>query len=283
MQTIKYKDNLELILSCDRNSQTFCQHQYTAYPLRLSLPFYLEGENTNRAYHYLISTSPGLLAGDELNLSLQLEANTSLYLTDQAATKVHQMPEINAKAVVNYKIKLEANSSLEFVTEPVILYKNAALEQKTVVIAHPTARLFISEVILPGRLAKKEYYDFKYYLNRLKIADLSGRLLFIDATRLEGQQNQFKNNKLFTTFPIIGNAIAILPDTDLNLLITQLSNLDLVQANNLETALTILPNEKGILIRALSNKTLILKQYFTQALNCIRSLNNQSSLPHIPK
>jgi len=282
MQT-KYQNNLELILSYNSNQKTVCQHQYTTYPLRLSTPFYLEGEGTNRAYHYLINTSPGLLAGDELNLSLQLEANTSLYLTDQAATKAHQMPEIDAKAIVNYQIKLGQNSCLELVPEPVILYKDAALNQKTLIQIHPTARLFITEIVLPGRLAKDEYYNFKYYRNRLKVTDLSNKLLFIDATMLEGQQNKFKHNKLFASLPIMGNAIAILPNIDLNLLITQLNNLETARIDNLETAITILPNQTGILIRALSNKTIRIKQYFTQALNSIRAINNQSSLPHIPK
>ena len=279
---IKYRDNLELILNCDRDRRTVCQHQYTSYPLRLSTPFYLEGKGTNRAYHYLINTSPGLLAGDELNLSLQLEANTSLYLTDQAATKVHQMPEIDTKATVNYQIKLEPNSSLELVSEPVILYKDAALSQKTLIQIHPTAKLFTSEIILPGRLAKNEYYDFKYYRNRLKVTDSSNKLLFIDSTLLEGQQNRFKNNKLFASLPIIGSATAILPNTELNLLVAQLNNLEIAESN-LETATTILPNQTGVLIRALSNKTSIIKQHFTRTLNCIRSINNQHSLPHIPK
>ena len=110
----------------------------------------MEGEGTNRAYHYLINTSPGLLAGDELNLSLQLEANTSLYLTDQAATKVHQMPEIDTKATVNYQIKLEPNSSLELVPEPVILYKNAALSQKNFQFKY---------ILLPNYLLAKLFYQ----------------------------------------------------------------------------------------------------------------------------
>ena len=280
---IKYKNNLELILGCDRHGRTSSRHQYTTYPLRLSTPFYLEGENSNRAYHYLINTSPGLLAGDELNLSLQLEANNNLYFTDQAATKVHQMPDIDAKAVVNYQIKLEQNSSLELIPEPVILYTDSALEQNTIIKLHPTASLFISEIILPGRLAKNEYYDFKYYFNRLKITDLSGKPLFIDATLHKGKDNQFKHSELFATFPIIGSAIAILPNTNLSLLITQLNNLDLAQADNLETAITTLPNNQGILIRALSDKTPRIKQYFTKVLNCIRTINKQPLLPHIPK
>ncbi len=283
MANIKYKNNLELKLYQSQSNQTICQHQYTTFPLRLSSLFRLEGADSNRGYVYLINTSPGLLAGDELNLSLKLAPNTSLYLTDQAATKVHPMPEIGKIAKVNYQILVDANASLELVPEPIILYTDSVLEQKTIIRLHPTAKLFLSEIILPGRLAKNEYYDFNYYFNRLQVTDLEAQILFTDAINLLGKGNQFKHNKLFISLPIIGNAIAILPDTDLTLLIPKLEDIKSADSKNIEVAVTILPSNNGILIRALSQKTIELKKYFTSALNCIRAITNQSSVPYIAK
>lgn len=283
IENVKYQNNLELRVRSNQACQMVCEHQYTSYPLHLSPIFRLEGENSNRAYLYIINTSPGLLSGDELNLSLQLLANTHLYLTDQAATKVHPMPEINSKASVNSQIIVNANASLELVPEPIILYSESALEQNTTIKLDSTARLFLSEIILPGRLAKQEYYDFDYYFNRLQVTDLTGKLLFTDAMRLMGKENPFKNNKLFALLPIMGSAIAVLPDIDLNLLTTQIENIELANCSQIEVATSILPNGNGILIRALAQKTLELKKYFKYALNCIRSITNQSPLPHIPK
>lgn len=280
---IKYQNNLELVVGCDRNNKTTTQHQYTTYPLRISFPFYLEGNNSTRAYHYLINTSPGLLAGDELNLSLQLKPNTNLYLTEQAATKVHPMPISDAKSVVNYQVIIGANASLELVSEPIILYTDSVLEQKTAIKLHPTAKLFLSEIILPGRLAKQEYYSFNYYLNRLRITDLLEEVLLIDAARLTGKANRFKNSSLFTSLPIMAKAIAIVPNINFDLLIEQIENISLSQSYSIEAATAILPSENGILIRALGQKTSILKQYLTEVLNCMRSATNQSALPHIPK
>jgi urease accessory protein len=278
---IKYHHNLELMLRCDRG-KTVPQHQYTTFPLRLSTPFRLEGINSNRVYHYLINTSPGLLAGDELSLSLKLAEDTQLYLTEQAATKVHPMPNYG-KATVEYQIKLEANASLELVPEPVILYADSILEQKTVVKLHPTARLFISEIILPGRIARQEYYDFNYYLNRLQILDLTGKLLLRDAIRLVGKQNQFQNNRLFTSRPVIGNAIAIIPDLNLDWLNGQIENIKLAKCQNIELATSIIPSNNGLVIRAMSDKTIEIKKYFTYVINCIRAINHQTSLPYIAK
>ena len=279
----KYQNNLELNLKCDRTNKTICAHQYTAYPLRLSTVFRLDGANTNRAYLYTINTSPGLLAKDELKMSLQLEDNTNLYLTDQAATKVHPMPIEHSQATVDLQIELRSRSCLELVPEPVILYSDAALTQNISIKLDRTAKLFLREIILPGRLARGEYYQFRYYFNRLKLSDLTGKLLFTDAIHLEGKSNLFKDNKLFAPLPIMGNAIAVYPDLDLELLSKELEDIQVNKFPNLMVATSILPSDCGLLIRAFANKTIQLKQYFKLALEHIRNLANQPALPYIAK
>jgi len=279
----KYQNNLELNLKCDRTNKTICTHQYTTYPLRLSTVFRLDGVNTNRAYLYTINTSPGLLAKDELKISLQLEDDTNLYLTDQAATKVHQMPIEHSQATVDYQIELRSRSCLELVPEPVILYSDAALTQNISIKLDRTAKLFLSEIVLPGRLARGESYQFRYYFNRLKLTDLTGKILFTDAMRLEGKSNLFKDNKLFAPLPIMGNAIAVYPDLDLELLSKELEDIQVNKFPNLMVATSILPSDYGLLIRAFANKTIQLKEYFNLALKHIRNLVGQPTLPYIAK
>ncbi len=279
----KYQNNLELNLKCDRTNKTICAHQYTTYPLRLSTVFRLDGANTNRAYFYTMNTSPGLLAKDELKMSLQLEDNTNLYLTDQAATKVHPMPFEHSQATVDYQIELRREANLELVPEPIILYSDAALTQNISIKLDRTAKLFLSEIILPGRLAKGESYQFRYYFNRLKLTDLTGKLLFTDAIHLQGKSNLFKDNKLFAPLPIMGNAIAVYPALDIELLSKELEAIQVTNFPNLMVATSVLPSDCGLLIRAFANKTIQLKQYFKLALEHIRNLVNQPVLPYIPK
>ena len=283
MTTIKYKNNLELKLKLNRSCQTICQHQYTTYPLRLSPVFRLEGATTNRAYLYLINTSPGLLANDKLNLSLHLKENANLYLTDQSATKVHPMPVVNTRAKIDYQIIVENNASLEFIPEPIILYQDSVLEQKTKIELHDKAKLFLTEIILPGRLAKNEYYNFNYYFNHLQISDSAGELLYVDGIKLLGKNNPFKRDKLFAPLPIMGNAIAMCPNLNLNLLVKNIETKLLANHGNIEAAMTILPAENGIAIRALATKTKYLKKYFTSILNYMRQITRQAYLPYIPK
>ena len=280
---IKYQNNLELKLKTDRSCQTICQHQYTTYPLRLSSIFRLEGATTNRAYLYSINTSPGLLANDVVTTSLYLAENTKLYFTDRDATKVHPMPKVDNQATIDNQIVLENNASLEWFPEPIILYRDSVLEQKTQIKLYPQAKLFLTEIILPGRLARGEYYDFKHYSNRLKIVDAEDKILYIDAMHLLGQTNLFQNDRLFASLPIMGNAIAILPEVDLSLLIEAIKSTSLISDRNIETAITILPSENGIAIRALASKTREIKRCFANILSRIRHINRDNPLPYVPK
>ena len=274
---------LDLKLQCNPWGQTNIFHQYTTHPLRVSNPFRLDKNNPNRIYLYIRNNSPGLLAEDELHLSFQLEKGSQLYLTEQAANKVHPVLNKTAAAKVNYQIIMGENTRLEFVPEPLILYADAALKQKTHIQIHPSSHLFWSEILLPGRLARGECYQFNYYDNCFRVTSSEGKLLFKDRSYLEGKNNQFRNSSLFTSFPILGTAIAVLPQINCNSLQKAIDDLTTTNVNDFVVATSILPYDKGILIRVLSQKSEQIKKYFRSVLNSIRSMQSDSALPYIPK
>lgn len=274
------KSTLDLKLQCQSSGQTEVFHQYTTHPLRVSQPFHLEQNNPKRIYLYLRNNSPGLFSEDELNLALQLEKSSQLYFTEQAATKVHPVLDQTLAARVNYQIIIKENATLEFVPEPLILYADAALKQSTNIQIHPSSKLFWSEILLPGRLARGESYQFHYYDSLLNVTSSDGKLLFKDRSYLSGKNNQFSDSSLFTTYPIIGTAIAVYPEIDCHQLQKAIDNL---ATNDFSVATSTLPSDQGIIMRVLANKTEQIKNYFRSVLNSIRLMNNDSELPYIPK
>ncbi|MBD2503491.1 urease accessory protein UreD [Anabaena azotica] len=290
-QASQRTNNLELRLKCDkplgicsadnRQSKTIVSHQYAAYPLSVSPVFRLDGDfDSYRAYLYMMSTSPGLLAGDEWKISLQLEENSSLYLTEQAATKVHSMPIEGTKATINYNIEIGAKASLEFIPEPLILFADAVLEQTINIKIHPTGQLCLSEIILPGRLARGESYQFHHYLSRLQVRSTSGELWFTDAMYLEGKLNPFTDSHLFTSSPVLGSLFVVLPEADLAILSASIEDLEAANCSDMTVASSILPHGKGLLIRAIASGTHKMKMYLKYALNCVRRSNHQPPLPY---
>jgi urease accessory protein len=277
------KYNLYLRLGCDREQQTFVARQYTTYPFRLSRTFRLDQSNSSRAYLYIMNVSPGVLAGDKLYVSIQVEANARAYLTDQSATKVHSMPISGATAETTYNIKIGAEANLELVPEPLILYKEASYKQVTEVLLHSTSHLFLSEIIVPGRLARSEYYKFNYYLNRLRVFSIEGELIFGDTMRLDGKLSLFKDSFFFLKYPIMATAIAIIPNTDLNNLSKKLDTLVSTYSSKLFLGYSRLPNCEGLFIRVMGTDISSVKVCIQCVLSYIRQISNQPPLPEIPK
>ena len=194
---------LELQLSTNSAGQTIVTHQHATHPLRISSPFRLDETNSDRAYLYLRNNSPGLFAQDKLKLTLDIQANSKLYLTEQSATKAHPMGSKD-KAEVNYHWQVGESAMVEFVPEPVILYQDSALEQTTKICLADTASLFWSDIILPGRLARGENYQFRHYKHFLEVRSPTEELWFCDRLWLTGKQNRFREQSLFASHPVLG-------------------------------------------------------------------------------
>jgi urease accessory protein len=274
---------LQLTMGCDRNFQSFALKQYAAYPFRLSRCFYLDRDAPQRAYLYLMNAAPGLFAGDDIAMELRLNAHSQLYLTDQASQKLHSMPSPGTSAQVNQQVVIGEKACLEYVPEPIILYADGELKQRSQITLHPKGQLFWSEIILPGRLAHQEFYDFRQYDNRLQVTAPDGTLLFTDAMVLAGQGNPFKHQPLFAALPAIANIVTVLPETNLAQLTALLPSFQLGPHQQLQVGHSALPNCNGLVIRAIADSASTLKAYIYFALSHIRQLTHQPPLPEVPK
>lgn len=282
LKNFQKSSTLELDLKCNSEGKTIIAHQYQTHPLKISRPFRLDRDKNCRAYLYLRNNSPGLFAQDRLNISLNLEQNTQTYLTEQSATKVHPM-KTGETAEVSYQWNIESGAIVEFVSEPLILYQDSALRQKTRIELHDTASLFWSDIVLPGRLARGEFYQFNFYQNCLEVYSDRGELWLKEQTYFEGNNNQFRDSKLFASLPVLGTAIAIIPNVELSLLEQAINNLNKDSFNGLITATSVLPHNKGIVIKVLANQAQTIKSYYSCVINTLRQLNDQPLLPTIPK
>ena len=276
------QSRLKLGLKCNSQGQTVVTHQYQTHPLRISRVFRLDRDSDRRAYLYLRNNSPGLFAADKLEISLNVADRSQLYLTEQSATKVHPMKE-KEKAEVNYQWQIGQQGIVEFVPEPLILYRDSAFQQTTTIKLHPTASLFWSDLILPGRLARGESYQFRYYDHRLSVCSDRGEPWFQERMYLKGQNNPFCHDPLLARYSVWGNAIAIMPHVKLDLLKNTVDSLAKQNIPALQAATSVLPRDRGIVIRVLADKTEKVKSYWNSVLDVLRKLNQQSSLPQVPK
>ena len=280
--------NLELRVGCDRHQKTILKHAYTHYPLGISKVLRLEDTGplsiSKRAYLYCTNSSPGLLAGDRLKTSLHLEADSALYLLDQSATKVHSMPDPETCAFTLSEIEIGDRATLEYLQEPVILFSASDLNERTTITMHPESALSLGTILIPGRLARGEKYDFRRYQNQLKIVSFAGRQLLHEKRTLTRELAQQCLSS--STEPVLGRLIVILPEsvagagglTQLNHQVKALMSGDLMQGLKLSSVASI--SDRGLLFSLTSVSAQKIQAGFKALLNSVRRLQQQSPLPY---
>jgi urease accessory protein len=166
-----------------RGRRTILQRHYTTLPAQVIRPFYeRDGE---RAYVYLLTPTGGMLGGDRLEVHVILEPGAQVCLTTASATKVHPSTDIPAEQCL--VIELGHGSSLEYLPEPTILFREARWRQRTIVRRAADSRLLIAEGWSAGRVARGESFAFSsletsvevYTAERLSLFD---RMRILPAT-----------------------------------------------------------------------------------------------------
>jgi urease accessory protein len=158
-----------------RGERTILRHRYATVPAQIIRPFYTPEDG--RATVYLLTPTGGMLSGDRLDIHIVLEPGAQVCLTTASATKVH--PATDLPAEQSLRIDLGAGSSLEYLPEPTILFREARWRQRTVVHRAADSRLLLTEGWSAGRIARREVWAFSsldtsvevYTAERLSLLD----------------------------------------------------------------------------------------------------------------
>jgi urease accessory protein len=156
-----------------RDKKTVIAESYFHTPLQVMQPI---SDVSGGVIAYLLSPTGGVVQGDEYRIDLVLEEGAHGIFTTQAATKVYRMPDCGAVQTIN--IEVHPGAVLEFIPDATILFKGADLAQKIQVTLHPGALLLMHDIIMPGRLARGEFMEFRRYQSRVVVRDEQGMLLY---------------------------------------------------------------------------------------------------------
>ncbi|XP_019637471.1 PREDICTED: urease accessory protein D-like [Branchiostoma belcheri] len=155
--------------------------QYT-YPLKLLLPQNVSETKTCQ-WLYVITFGGGLVAGDNIQLDIELAEECTVVVTTQASTKVfHRVDDLVTCQTVEAKVG--AGSLLVFLPDPVVCYKDAAYRQKQVFHLKQGSSLVLLDWYTSGRIARGECWEFQSYHSTNSI-HLDDRLVFRDVVHLQ--------------------------------------------------------------------------------------------------
>jgi urease accessory protein len=177
------RGRLEIAFASDPLGRTYVRRQHVSYPYHVCRPLTFAGDPQGMATIYLQSCAGGIFRGDRLRERIVAEAGTAAHVTTQASTIVHGMDRGDARQEV--LIEAAADSFLEVLPDPFILFPQSRFGSDVRVRAHETATVVVADSFIchdpAGAGALFDRFD-----GDLRVEDLQGRLLMLDRFRVTG-------------------------------------------------------------------------------------------------
>jgi urease accessory protein len=156
--------------------RTVVSRAFAASPLKLLTP-----ANAGRAaWVYLSTYGGGLVDGDRLRLSVEVDVGAVAWLATQASTKVYRS---SSGTTSHLSARVASGGLLVVAPDPVVCYAGAAYLQEQAVDLEDDAALVLVDWLTAGRRACGERWQFDRYDSRLTIR-VGGRRVLYDALRL---------------------------------------------------------------------------------------------------
>lgn len=153
-------------------------------PLQVLRARHLDQRLPDLAFVSLLSPGGGILQGDRLTMSVDVEAGARLHVDTTSATRLYRMPA--AAARLDTRVRLGDGAYLEYVPEPYLPYRGSRFSQSARYEVAENAVLVLGEVVGPGRAARGEVLAFDSFLSTVEAVRLGeSESLFRDALRLE--------------------------------------------------------------------------------------------------
>ena len=136
-----------------RDGATRLSHLYERNPLRVLFP---EPGAGDLPAAVLLTTSGGLVAGDQFEIAVTLGEGAAAHVTGSAAEKIYR--STGATTRVNQTLSAEAGGWLEFLPPEAILFDNSRLRRTTRVELADAAGFLGGGILVFGRIAMGERF-----------------------------------------------------------------------------------------------------------------------------
>lgn len=211
----------------------------------------LKRENGTVPLLYIIGLGGGYVEGEKYKYIFTLKDNAKAVITTQASTKVYKSPNKIATEQET-SIYLERNSVLEYITDSLILYKDAVYKQKNNIYMDKSSTLIYSDGITSGWAPDGS--NFSYNTVQLKNnIYIDNELVLLDNLVINPRENDVSKLGFFEEYLCFGTLIVINSSISHNV-IEDLR--ELIKNENLSIDYGITELEvPGFVLRVLANLT----------------------------
>ena len=200
----KYSGIIELVLE-NKDNKTISTKKIYKGLSRVSPSTKMDRENIST--FYLIGLGGGYIEGEKYKNTFILKDETRAIITTQASTKVYKCTH-GLKAEQETIIRIVKNSILEYITDSVILYKDAIYKQVNNIYLDETSTLIYSDGITAGWSPEGD--KFKYNSVQLKSnVYINDKIVLLDNLIINPTNNDVTQLGFFEEYLNFGTILVI--------------------------------------------------------------------------
>ncbi len=161
-----------------RNGVTRLAQLYQRDPLRVLFPTPATGDPPVAV---IVTTSGGLVAGDRLDIRVELAPGAAAHVTASAAEKIYR--STGRTTTIKQTLSIGPGATLEFLPPETILFDGARLRRETVVEVGRGAAFLGGDIVVFGRRARGERFTRGFFREVWEVWR-GGKLVWGDALHL---------------------------------------------------------------------------------------------------
>ena len=208
MSKKKYAGEMDVVFE-KRNNKTVISNKCFSGLIKLSPTIHLDSEKIST--YFILGIGGGYVEGEKYRNIFKLEKESRAIITTQASTKIYKCPNgLNTEQET--LITLEKDSVLEYITDPVILYKDAIYKQINNIYMDESSTLIYTDGITSGWSPDGD--EFKYRSLQLKTnVYVNNKIILIDNLLVDTLHDDvrgigyFEGYKNFGTLLVINSSI----------------------------------------------------------------------------
>jgi urease accessory protein len=158
------------IQTAERNGITYLKQSYYTPPFKVA--DITENKKAGPLHLMLMSSSPGILDGDDYQIKINLEENAHLQLHSQSYQRLFNMKQ---GARQKMEVHLQKNATLIYIPHPAVPHKQSIFTTCNKIYLEGNNRLIWGELLTCGRKLNGEHFDFIKYHSITDIY-INGRL-----------------------------------------------------------------------------------------------------------
>lgn len=199
-----YAGEIDFILEKNNEYTVEAKKSYDGL-IKISPRMKLDRENIPS--YFIIGLGGGYIEGEKYKYNFTLRKGARSVITTQASTKVYKC-ENNKEIRQETVIRLDDDSILEYITDSVILFKNAIYNQCNEIYMSDNATLIYNDGITSGWSADGESFTYKSVKMSTKVF-MDNKIVMLDNLIISPQEDDIRGLGYFEGYENFGTLLVI--------------------------------------------------------------------------